>query len=139
MQIKDLGDRKVLKLESGEDLFVCLEKAVAGESTGWAVLIGIGMLENAEIGYFDGKEYQKKCLEAPHELVALHGTITIDNSIVIPHLHCGLVGPDHTLIGGHLFSGTVKVVCELVLMKLDCKMVRKEDTVSGLKLLDLNS
>ena len=137
MQKKVYNDKMVIKFDSGEDLFSALRTALEDHmDSGWAVLIGIGMLEDAQIGYFDGVGYQKKMLSKPHELVALHGTITTQGEYT-PHLHCGLVGPDHELVGGHLFSAKVKVVCEMVLVKLDIPMTRKKDPVTGLNLLSL--
>ena len=137
MQKSVLNDRMVIKFDSGEDLFEGLWSALLEyNDCGWCVLIGIGMLEDAEIGYFDGKEYHKKTLSEPHELVALHGTVTTYGDFA-PHLHCGLVGPDHKLVGGHLFKAKVKVVCEMVLLKLDTPMTRKKDPATGLNLLSL--
>ena len=132
-----LDDRMVIKFDSGDDLFSVLEDALKGIDCSWCVIMGIGMLEDAVIGYFDGVGYQKKTIDIPHELVALHGTVTTADGFT-PHLHCGLVGPDHAVIGGHLFSAKVKVVCEMVLLKLDTRLTRKEDPETGLKLLSID-
>jgi len=136
MQISRSGDNMVLKFDSKENLFENLKDALKDSGCGWAVLVGIGMLKNAEIGYFDGDTYQKTLLKKPHELVALHGTVTTQDAFT-PHLHCGLVGPDFILKGGHLFSADVEVVCEMILVRLDTRMTRKEDPSTGLKLLEL--
>jgi predicted DNA-binding protein with PD1-like motif len=109
----------VLKLDDGEDLFECLNRAIEEYNikSGF-VILGIGMLADAEIGFFSQEGYVWKKLEEPHELVALHGSISTKDMIVI-HLHCALANKDHDIIGGHLKSAKVCVINEILIKKLD--------------------
>lgn len=130
----------LVRLESGEDLFESLRRAVESESPkGALVLSGIGMLRNFELGYFDGREYRTHCCEEAHELVALHGSITIHGGTSI-HLHAALASPRHALIGGHLHKGEAWVLNEIVLLKMErTVLAREKDEGTGLNLLSLRA
>ena len=95
----------ILKLDDGEDLMDCLNNAIKQfHIESGFVMMGIGMLRNVEIGYFTGKEYNKKQLEMAHELVSLQGSISTKDGTTI-HLHCSLANDKHEIVGGHLFGG----------------------------------
>ena len=94
------------------------------------IINGIGMLENAVIGYFNGKEYLKKKIEEPAELVSLQGNIGIHENEPVIHAHVALACKNHVIKGGHLLEGKVKVVNEIVLYvleKLQIKRVKKDN------------
>ncbi len=134
--IKD-GKFLILKLDSEEDLFKGIERALKEEGISSAmVLTGIGMLKNFTIGYYDGRDYVKRSLETPHELVALHGSIASDPEDFRFHLHTALANPEHNIIGGHLFEAKVNVVAEITLLTLNREIIRKRDEKSGLMLMD---
>ena len=106
-----------LKLDSGEDIFECLRKAIRTfDIKSGYVLLGVGMLRDVDIGYFAGDEYFDVHLEEPHELITLQGSISTKDEVVI-HLHCSLAGKDHNIIGGHLHKGTVNVINEILIRK----------------------
>lgn len=108
-----------LKLDHGEDFYECLNKAIIDfQIKSGYVLMGIGMLRDAEIGYFDGTEYHAMHLAEPHELVSMQGSISTKDEVII-HIHCSLAGPDHNIVGGHLSRGTVNVINEVLIMRLD--------------------
>ncbi len=90
------------------------------------IINGIGMLENAIIGYFDGEKYLKREIKEPAELVSLQGNIGKSEDYII-HAHVALAIKDHSIIGGHLLEGKVKVVNEIILYSLntEIKRVRK--------------
>ena len=72
-------------------------------------------------------------MEEPHELVALHGSISTKDEVVI-HIHCGLANSTHELIGGHLKSAKVCVINEILIKKLDnIELGRKLNPKTGLK------
>ncbi|MCK5397635.1 MAG: DUF296 domain-containing protein [Thermoplasmata archaeon] len=123
-----------LKLDCGEDIFQCLHKAIQDFhiKSGY-ILMGIGMLRDLEIGYFDGDKYLAKQIDEAHELISLQGSISTKNEIVI-HLHCSLAGPDHKLIGGHLSKGTVNVINEIFIKKVhEIELGRNLNPETGLK------
>jgi predicted DNA-binding protein with PD1-like motif len=130
------GNLIIAKLDDGEDLFEGIKSILAWHSVKSAVVLtGIGMLTNFELGYFVGKSYRNNFYSEPHELVALHGSVTTKGETVV-HLHAALAGPEHRLVGGHLQKATVKVVNEIALLKIEgFEMSRKADPTTGLKLL----
>jgi len=72
-------------------------------------------------------------LDESHELVALHGSISTKNEVVI-HLHCALANQDHEIIGGHLKSAKVCVINEILIKKLaDVELGRSLNPATGLK------
>ncbi len=123
-----------LKLDNGEDFYECLNKAIVDFNirSGY-ILMGIGMFRGAEIGFFDGTEYLTKYLSEPHELVSMQGSISTKDEVII-HIHCSLAGPDHSLIGGHLNKGTVNVINEILIKKVDeIELGRNLNPNTGLK------
>jgi len=124
----------VLKLDDGEDLFECLNSAIDEyEIKSGFVILGIGMLADAEIGYFSQDGYVWNALEEPHELVALHGSISTKGEVVI-HLHCALANKKHEIIGGHLKGAKVCVINEILIKKLDdIELGRNLNPKTGLK------
>lgn len=123
-----------LKLDSGEDFYQALNKAIDEfEIESGYILTGIGMLRDVEIGYFDGEKYLNQHLEKPHELVSMQGSISTIGETII-HIHCSLAGPDHRIVGGHLNRGTVNVINEILIKRLDdIKLRRKLNPDTGLK------
>lgn len=104
----------MLRLDEGQDLFATLS-GFARDATirAGVVLSGIGMLRQATVGYWNGREYSPLELSVPHELVALHGSLaTVDGSPSV-HLHASLSGPDHGTVSGHLMRATVGVLAEV--------------------------
>jgi predicted DNA-binding protein with PD1-like motif len=139
MQAVHDGPRWVVRLDDGDDLF--------GALSGWAereairaagVLFGIGMFREASIGYWNGSEYHPTELSAPHEVVALHGTIARAEGRPSIHLHCGLAGPNHQLIGGHLLRAKIGVVQEIGIEAFPGRSFGRPLVESfGLRILDL--
>jgi len=130
MQYAKDGANIVLKVDDGEDLFGCLETLIRTEKIHSGILLmGIGMLKDFELGYFNGKEYIKEKYAVPHELVSLKGSIA--NGTI--HIHAALANERHTLIGGHLFSARASVLNEILIMKLEnMKLTRVKNEKTGL-------
>jgi hypothetical protein len=134
------GEQVVARLETGEELFEKLaELAKSHGVKAGVVVLGIGMLSRATLGYWNGREYATRELLRPHELVALHGTIAEVDGVPSLHLHAGLAGPDHELVGGHLMRGTVGALVELYVQRFPGHTFgRPLDESLGLRRLDLH-
>ncbi len=139
MQTTQDGSRWVLRLDDGEDLFEALGGFAREKGIRAAVVhFGIGMFARASLGYWDGSQYRSHDLDLPHEVVALHGTIAEADGQPSIHLHAGLAGPDHRLVGGHLLRATVKVVQEISLEAFPDRGFGRPMVESfGLRILDL--
>ena len=139
MQAIHEGTRWVLRLDDGQDLFETLTGFADREKIGAAaVLFGIGMFRHATFGYWDGQQYQPHELAAPHEVVALHGTIARVDGRPSVHLHSAVAGPSHGLVGGHLLKATVGILQEMVLETFPDHLFGRPFVESvGLRMLDL--
>ncbi len=129
----------MLRLDDGQDLFATLTEFARREDIEAAVVVsGIGMVQRATIGYWDGTRYQTQELSVPHEVVALHGSIARADGVPSIHLHLAAAGPDHRLVGGHLMQATVGVLQEILLVAFPGRTFgRPMSEVLGLRMLDL--
>ncbi len=139
MQAVRDGSRWIVRLDDGNDLFEVLGTWAEREGVRAAgVLFGIGMFREAAVGYWTGSEYRPTEIAVPHEVVALHGTIARADGRPSIHLHCGLAGPDHHLIGGHLLRAKVGVVQEMGIEVFPGRTFGRPLVESlGLRVLDL--
>jgi uncharacterized protein len=115
MQVVADGNRWMLRMSEGDDLHAKL--AAFAESEGvraGAVVMGIGALSSATIGFWNGREYALRELTTPHELLALGGSIAVADGRPSIHLHASLGGPDHAVVGGHLVRGAVGLLAEIL-------------------------
>ncbi len=138
MQSARKGHMVVAKLSKGENLFAALKEIIEKHDiVSGLVISGIGMLRNIELGYYSGEEHEPKRFKRPRELLALHGSITTGEEIVI-HLHCALSDENYDVIGGHLIDAEVAVVAELVIAKLSkIELGRELNPETGLKELSV--
>lgn len=114
MQRLQDGTRWMLRLDEGQELFPTLTEFAHDASVQAGVVVsGIGMLRQATIGYWNGREYRPHDIPVPHELVALHGSFAVADGAPSIHLHASLSGPDHGTVSGHLMRATVGVLAEI--------------------------
>lgn len=134
MQVKEQGDVIVATFTEGDALENLKGLARRFDIHAAVILSGIGMLDSASIGYYDGSGYQTHTLDEPAELVSMNGNIgrERDSGDVVCHVHVALAQPDHTLVGGHLIDGEVMVVNEIVLQRLDPLAIRRVKNERGL-------
>ncbi len=139
MQVVREGERYVLRLDDGQDLFEAISSFAQWERLrAAAVVFGIGMFRKATLGYWDGTAYQPHEIAVPHEVVALHGTIAHADGNPSVHLHSALAGPDHRLVGGHLIRATVGILQEVVVDTFPGRTFGRPMVESfGLRMLDL--
>ncbi len=89
-----------------------------------AIVAGIGMLENIEIGRYDGKEYVTEMIQPSSEILSLQGNVSMKEGKPFVHLHMSLADEDMSARGGHLFNGTVSMTIELIMLELSSKLIR---------------
>ncbi len=133
------ADRAVLRLNLGEELFESFRSFSTRHRVRAGIVVeGIGMLREATLGFWNGREYVPHVLSAPHELVGLHGSIAEVDGTPSLHLHAALAGPDHRVLGGHLLRGVVGVVVEAYVTTFPNRTFgRPLDESLGLRTLDL--
>lgn len=135
MEYSEKNGVYVIRLDRGEEVVetlrsFCEEKEIFGGH-----FTGLGAVSEVELGYInlETKEYVKRKFEGgTFEVSSLVGNV----SEVGLHVHINVADAEHRVFGGHLFRAVVNPTLEVFLMPLD-KISRKEDNVTGLKILDL--
>ena len=131
------GNLHFIKLDKGEELIGSITTFANEVGIKSGFLTGIGVLRDAEIGYFDVEHarYDIKKLNGDFELLSLMGNVGITDGKATPHLHVILGDNKFQCSGGHLLKGYIGVTCELVLAATDMKLERIYDPDTKLKLL----
>jgi hypothetical protein len=127
----------VVKLEKGEDVGESIIETLEdyGIFSG-LVEFGIGMIRDLEIGYFNGKEYEKVKLPMAGEVVSFHGSVSTNDPRL--HIHVAVALKDHTVKGGHFFSGIADPLMEVHILRLEEIVLKRElNPNSGLKELTI--
>ncbi len=108
---------KALKLSKGQNVRKAIEQYLYDQKCQFVKIEAIGMLENVEIGYYQGskKDHQVTKYVKPHELTSFVGNAFFDGQKVILHAHVTLAGEDNQVIGGHFIDGTVAVIMECMI------------------------
>lgn len=120
----------VVRLQDGEDLVEAL-RTLAIDSA--LILTGIGMIREAELGYWNGAEYENHAHPAPAELISMQGNLARDESgAQIVHAHVALSGQDGTVRGGHLIAAIVHNTVELTLLPLEGITLKRKLEPNGL-------
>ncbi len=134
METKEKQGLVFIRLFPDEDFYDSLEKACEKHGVTTAVVLsGLGQLKDFKLGYFKEKgDYTPQGFEKPHELLALTGNVSKQEDYEF-HIHACMGNQDKKVIGGHLIEGTVEVTNEIVLLKTDLEINRKEEESSGLK------
>jgi predicted DNA-binding protein with PD1-like motif len=143
LEVVEDGNVVVVRLHDGEDFHPTMLAALdrVGLRHG-VVLTGLGMLRDFELGWFEAatRQYHKRTFGTPHELVALSGSVAVTDDAearTMPHLHAALAGPDHALVGGHLFKATTAVLNEVAVLRLNAPLRRRLNPATGLMELAL--
>lgn len=115
------GTDLIVRLEDGADLLASL--ASLGVEAG--VVLGIGMVREARLGYWNGSEYEEHRIEEPAELLSLQCNLSLKDGKPFPHCHAVLSRRDGRVVGGHLLGATVHNVNELYIKRLGLKLERR--------------
>ncbi len=127
MNIVREGDLIAITFEDGESVVESLTGACERASiTAGMIVSGIGMLRDAEIGFWDGRKYNVDRYADPAELLSMHGSIATDSGKPSLHIHVNLSGRDHKSFGGHLISATVNNINEIAVLKFFSGSFRRE-------------
>jgi predicted DNA-binding protein with PD1-like motif len=136
----------LVKLEHDEDLFEELRNVVREYKIESAIILsGIGQLRDFELLYFTGEKYINKIFKKAHELLSMQGSIARDEGNAARdegnasiHIHASLANERCEVMGGHLYCGTVTVLNEITLLKLDnIHLTRELNKKTGLKELQI--
>ena len=114
------------RLQKGDDLKACIEKACENINTG-IVLSGVGSIYHAYFRLAQAKEFFDK--DEDYEIVSLNGTISNGKA----HIHIAISDNKGIVVGGHLEKGClVNTTCEIVIGVLEeYESVRNYDKNTG--------
>lgn len=137
MRCATISNNIICKFESGEKIEQGLVDIIKRYSIkAGAILWAVGMIENAEIGYLKGGQYQKDIMDQRMEVVSFHGSIAQDEPLY--HVHVSLADEKHYVHGGHFFSGIANPLLEIHIQKFDSIVMRRQiNEKSGLNELYL--
>lgn len=128
------------RIKMGEDLAEAIKERVEKSGVKAGLLMAMGSLGNATLGYYKERKYKYIRLEGPLEIASCMGNIAIDeDGETIIHAHMVVADEKGEAFGGHLTKGTtVGATVELMIIEaLDVNLKRFFDEATNLKLLDL--
>ena len=137
MESRKQRNLHVLRVDRGEPVVASLQDYIGRQRILGGSVVGLGAVEAAEIGYFDGetRSYRRTFIPQTRELLSLVGTISRLDGKPFVHAHVTLGAPDHSVVGGHLFEARVAVTGEFVIHEAPVASSRVFDEATGLKLM----
>jgi len=131
-----MGAAFAVRLAKGEEVLEGLRAVAKAEGLGAGSVVGIGAVEDVELGFYDlaAREYDRRVFREEHELVNLTGNFSRVDGEPFVHAHVTIGGRDYRARCGHLFRATCAVTCELVVTPLEGAIDRAYDDAVGLKL-----
>ncbi len=127
----------ILRLEHGEDILRSIEEAAKTESGTMFVTMGLGMISEFELGYFDHGVYVTKEFIEPYELLSMQGSVATSGNPRI-HIHVAVADKGHSARGGHLTRGRVWMSNEIVMLRVgDLRSSRTLDPAKNVGVLHI--
>jgi len=127
-------------LPCGKDLVASVEDFCKESSVQMATFSVIGSVSSVTLGCYDQKQqvYVTFNEEAPLEIIACIGNVSIKEGSPFVHAHIVLSDEKGKIIGGHLFSETIIFAGEISFQELKGKLFeRAYDNKTGLMLWNL--
>ncbi len=139
MDLRRDGDRILVRLHRGEEVVSSLHRLAAEHELRNALVLGIGALEKLELGYRDVERdcYDRRELAGSHELLSLSGNLAWADGKPFLHAHVVLGAPDFSIVGGHLFRGTVSATAEIYVLPGEFSLQRRWDEDAKMQLWGL--
>ena len=131
MEYRRFGEKVLVRIDRGEELFQQLEEVAQREGIQLASVQGLGAVEVFRV---DRKEFVANRFQGAYEIVSLAGTIDRMDGKFYCHLHMSAGDAQGRVVGGHLKRAVVSATCELVLSLVDGAVDRFFDPEVGLNL-----
>lgn len=139
MKSRKVAGGYLVRLERGEEAIETLASFAADRKIPSGVLMGIGAVNNLELGYFDTRagKYRRRRIRKTVEVVNLTGNISYLDKKPFIHAHITVADSDQKLMGGHFFKGIVAVTLEIYIQVFKKKLNRIHDPQIGFNFWDL--
>ncbi|MBS3741143.1 MAG: DUF296 domain-containing protein [Candidatus Cloacimonetes bacterium] len=137
MIVKKYDNTFCIRLIHEDDFLEKLTEFIKERDLKNAILINaVGMLNNAEIGYYADGDYIKDIVPKPAELISTNGNLfTNPQGEIEWHIHVALAKKSHEMVGGHLFAGKVWNTAEIFIQTLpQAEFYRLPDENGNLRL-----
>ncbi len=118
MQQSRSGQLHIIRLDDGEDIIESILKSVKDSRSTMMVCVGLGMITDFELGFFENGNYISKSYSEPHELLSIQGVISGYGEHRV-HIHVSVADREHRMFGGHLLKGKVWTANEIGILRLD--------------------
>ncbi|RLG47408.1 MAG: DNA-binding protein [Thermoproteota archaeon] len=133
-----------LRLEEGEEIISSIKRACSEAGVSGALVMGIGGVSSARVGFFDPEEggYREVEVSDFHEVASLLGNVSVgEGGEAIPHVHVVLgyrpeMAGEKACLAGHLIEGRVRGTMELALLVLSDPLRRVVPGPGGLRLIE---
>jgi predicted DNA-binding protein with PD1-like motif len=139
MRFQRLGERYILRFESGEVAIETLTRFLDAEQIEFANVSAAGAVAWARLAYWNAssRTYEEREFEEQLEIVSFEGNSSLKDDRPFLHVHGVFARSDFTTIGGHVKELRVHPTLELWLRTEPVPVRRVHDAGSGLDLLDL--
>jgi predicted DNA-binding protein with PD1-like motif len=127
------------KLPYKSDLLRELNKIAAKKGVKAGSVQVMGSLRRARLSFFDQKmrAYRELDFDAPHEIVACSGNISLRDDKPFVHLHLAVSGSGGIVVGGHCLQGCSVFAVEFSIIPFEGEAPRRViDNDTGLLLLE---
>ncbi len=127
------------KLSYKSDLLRELNKIALKQQIKGGVVQVMGSIGRARLSFFDQKirAYRELDFDAPHEIVAGNGNISVrtDNGVPSVHLHLAVADSQGKVVGGHCLEGCLVYAVEFVIWPFNAQPPQRVlDHTTGLLL-----
>ncbi|MEM2103874.1 MAG: DUF296 domain-containing protein [Candidatus Bathyarchaeia archaeon] len=128
------------RINTGEDLVEAIKERVEKNGVKAGVIMVIGTLKSAVLGFYRNGEYEHIHLDEPLEIASCIGNIAVDeNGELVIHAHVVVANEKGEAFGGHLMKNSpVGGTAELTIIEAaGINLRRTFDEKTKLKLLSL--
>ncbi len=128
---------KIFALKQGVKIPDEIVRIASEEGIVTAQVTAIGGMRPLRLAYFDHvkKKYEEHDFDEFVEITGFLGNITQKDGKPFLHAHGTFGRRDLTVVGGHVMSGTVNPIMEVVLTPTENKAVRRFDEKTGLNVI----
>lgn len=128
------------RITTDEDLVEAIKERVEKSGVKAGMVIAIGSLKSATLGYYKEGEYKYIRLDGPLEIASCIGNVAVDEKgDIVIHAHVVVTNENGEAFGGHLMKESpVGATAELTIIEgVGINLKRTLDPATKLKLLSL--
>ena len=131
------NDKFVLRFDKDEEVIAGIIAFMQAQSIKACSFFGIGAAAEIKLGYYNPflKSYRDKPYVDELEIISLNGIGAVKDGQPTLHTHGQFGRNDFSVLGGHVFSVKVSVVCEVFLTKMEGEMKRETNADFNLDFL----